>query len=805
MTSIRSDRLHTLVDQARACGATTLSLDCFDTLVWRTTAHPTDVFNAPPMRLNRGQRMLAESTARKLRFVRDGRHEVTLRDIYRAAWATAGDAAVDTAIRCELAAEAEHCFGFPPTLQLVRTARAAGLQVVIVSDTYLTEPELRALLARALGADDAALIDRVFCSCEYGVNKAGGLFEHVLAALKIAPAKILHLGDNRVADFEAPARLGIRAVHLEQFPDGIEQQLRLEADAAALFDPSIRGSRPFYQPQRPLLSGAGALDDGARLGFATVGPILHGFAQWLREQARFAAVDGAPVKLLFMLRDGHLPKLVYDRLAQPGDAPSCAVEISRFTAFAASLRGAADIEGYLAQFLSSGRYQALAEQLLFTQDEACTLARSVAAARDPQRAFVEAIRKPRRQKLIFERAGRMRERFAAYLRKLAGIDPGDHVLLVDLGYAGTVQDRIAPVIESLFAARVSGRYLLLRDLPGWQDAKRGFIGPDKVDGRAIDTLCDVIALFEQLCTVEQGSVIDYTEAGEPVRRDSGLASRQSAVRADIQRGALDYVERTAVAAPTGQAAVGVHGLRSACLAALARLLFFPSPDELALFKGFEHDVNMGVDDRVLLFDSDACLDGLRSQGLFYVNENLRQFLPAELRAHGLPLTLTLLTQRRFDLDLRQPDFALATLRLPVMVADATRSTIVTVDAHATHDGFFVAMIPIGKAEYSVGILFGREFERIQIHSATISVQKKPSSDRNRDRDSPINVLPAALLEGARQEADGVLVFESEAAFVYFDAPRLPKTQSYVLSVAFRPIQRRRSETAPLEPAAIQLQ
>jgi hypothetical protein len=502
-----------------------------------------------------------------------------------------------------------------------------------------------------------------------------------------------------------------------------------------------------------------------------------------------------------MMRDGYLPQQAYARLAQAGEARSYAVEISRFTAFAASLHSESDIDNYLAQFIATEKFGAMAAQLLFSAEEARRLEQSARAATDPARAFVKAVKRRRHLTLILQRAARLRERLATYLRKQTDIKCGDRIVLVDLGYAGTVQNRIAPVIESMFDVRVSGRYLLLRDLPGWQDAKRGFIGPDRLDGRAIDTLCDFIALFEQLCTIEQGSVVDYSAAGDPVRKASGLASRQSRVRACVQQGALSYVERAAAESPTGQASIGVHGLRPSCMASLARLLFFPSAAELELFKGFEHDVNMGVDDRVLLFDSDACRDGLRSRGLFYINDNPRQFLPAELRTHGLPLTLALLTQRRFGLDLRRADFGDEPLKLPVMVAGAKRSSLTEIEAHPTHDGYYVALIPIGRAEYSVGIVFGRDFERVQLHDALVTAQA--ALYRGGDRTLALDVMPTALLEGVRQEVDGVLVLESESAFIYFGAPPLPPNQNYVLSVSFRPLQRRaptRVQTSSAEMA-----
>jgi hypothetical protein len=194
-----------------------------------------------------------------------------------------------------------------------------------------------------------------------------------------------------------------------------------------------------------------------------------------------------------------------------------------------------------------------------------------------------------------------------------------------------------------------------------------------------------------------------------------------------------------------------------------------------------------------LFDDAACRDGLRNRGLFYVNDNRRQFLPAELRAHGLPLTLTLLAQRRFGLDLRAPDFSFDHIALPVMVANRTQSSLATIEAMATYDGYYLAAIPIGRCEYSIGVLFGRDFERVQLHAASVSRQDALFDAG--DLSAAVDVLPAAIHEGARLEADGVLTLGSNAAFTYFDPPALDARHQYVLNVVFRPLQRRARQPA----------
>src|SRR5207342_3794093 len=73
--TIRAFEIETLLDRAPA-GIEILSLDCFDTLIWRNTHAPTDVF-AELARPGGGiePRMWAETNARKSAFSKRGLKE----------------------------------------------------------------------------------------------------------------------------------------------------------------------------------------------------------------------------------------------------------------------------------------------------------------------------------------------------------------------------------------------------------------------------------------------------------------------------------------------------------------------------------------------------------------------------------------------------------------------------------------------------------------------------------------------------------------------------------------------------------
>lgn len=771
---------------AHAGDATILSLDCFDTLVWRTGHQPVDVFAAlgPNARIH--ARVKAESDTRKAQRLRNRSNEVSLREIYARLLDDPGDEARERAVQAELAAEAAHCFGFAPAIELIRNARARGMRVIVVSDTYLGSDELRTLIAGAAGADVASMIERVFCSNEHGVSKADGLFRFVLDALGVPPGSLLHLGDNPAADLQAPRRLGIRAVHIEQFPTELGHQLRQEAALASVIDPGLRTRKPFLQVHRaPLATAWQRADTPAhRIGLGTLGPILYGFAHWIASEVESLQRQGKKIVPLFLLRDAHLPHLVFERVAPHLTASTRRVEISRFTAFAASMRTTDDVIDYCAGVIDSGRFEAIAAQLLFSRSESEALARRARACADPAEAFGTEITRAKNLKLIAERSSAFAQRMYRYLREHAGVREGDTLMLVDLGYAGTVQDRIAPVLRTELGVDVVGRYLLLRDVASGETQKSGFIGPDHYDARSLDALASHVAILEQLCTSEQASAVGFDDAGNVLRKSADLKARQSEVRTLAQRACLDYCEAFLSAYPVPPVSLDVDALRQGACAALTRLLFLPSSDELGAFDEFEHDINMGVDDKVRLFDPAAAHDAMIRRGLACAQDNPRQFLPAELRGEGIEVSLTLLAMRRFGLDLRHADCGAGAIEIPVLLAATNEATQAVVRARPTHDGWYVAAIPLGSGRYAVGLRLGAAFEWLQVHAVglTRSDSLMTTDDLDRERDVSSMLVP----EGFEQHASGLMRCASEEAFLFFP-PLGDDGVDAVLTIVFRPI------------------
>ena len=779
-----------------APGLRVLSLDCFDTLLWRQTATPADVFydlqEAPAFKAlgyNAKLRVSSELSARQVKVLRAGRSEVSLADIYREAFPELSDDAVAALAEAELEAEKGVCQAFVPVVEMVRAAKRRGLKVVIVSDTYFDERQLRALLAATLPDDVYRALDQVFCSSAHGVSKVQGLHVRALEKLRVPARAVLHVGDHEAADFQAAERAGMNALQLVQHDPVIEEVLRLQGTATCLLAPSVRHTESLPMPFRALLgrSKTCAATPADVLGYAGAGPVLYAFGRFVLDEIAALRATGRRVKPVFLMRDGHLPRQVCAAMA--GEEVGPAVAISRFAAYAASFRAAADLERYLAASAGSKRFDALCRQLLFTPEEARVITVKAERARDPVDEFTRQVRRPDALRTVIERSGAYRARMFRYLEATCGVERGDTLVFVDLGYEGTAQRQLQAVFRDERDIEIQGRYLLASRIPAWERFRKGLLDPSWCDDRALGTLVLYIALLEDLCTSDEGSVVDYQDDGAPVRSEHVIAPAQYARVKPVQARCVDFA-RDAEALFTELARRPTPAaLRTAALGALGRLLFFPSEAEVGYLEGFRLDMNLATEDSYALFDRDEGLTGLRRRGLFFMErdrQSLRMNYPVELRAAGLELSLALLGQHRYALEFARSDMTLRRESLGVLVARGGETAQRTVEARATHDGFYALLVPVGARNLHVGVMFGQRYAWLQVESVELIAREAlfGSDESTRTEDARSSVRYESMVE----RAPGVWECTSESAFLFVTpTPKPGDITAYVCRIVFRPL------------------
>lgn len=791
---IRVRDLHSILEQLPKA-VKVLSLDCFDTLIWRTLATPADAFylmqHQPAFKtagLTGRMRRQSEQQARHQLFYETGKSEVNLEAIYGAYNAAFKEDEIANLRKDELSIEQQVCFAYPPMLAFIRAAKKRGLKIILVSDTYFSQNEMRTLLQACLPQDVYAMIEQIYPSSQYGYGKSAGLFKYVLEDMKLKPGQIYHLGDNLMADFVAPQLLGIPASHLYHYEQKIEEMNRMHALAAGLLDHDIRHTRAMVNPFNGIFANPSLDKESPEvlIGYYSIGPIMYAFSQYIMENfARLKARHQA-CKLAFLLRDGYLPSLAC--AAYLGSEAGVLLRISRFTSYAASFRNVSDIDRYVSETVKSMRFHDICNQLLLPVRVANKICEKAKKARQPVRCFIDSIHDEPVVKMILDASQQFRKRLIRHIQTQANVEKGDTLMFVDLGYKGTSQIRLAPILRDELNVEIAGCYLLALDTPADGSERHGLFDTSWCDERTLHTLIQYIALLEQMSTLNECSVIDYQEEGSPVYATHSVSKDQHKNLEKIQAAVIQFIKDARKFLTESRLQVSNEVLRDYALAELCRFLYFPTDVELNYLKSFEFEVNMGVHDILNVLDEEKGLQGLRKRGMFFMERNLKSMrtnYPSELRAANIELTMMLLQSHRVEFDMRVNDFSLRRESLHVIAIHDTQTTQLCLDAMPTHDGYYSLIIPVGCGDYQVGIHFGKNYKLVQIESAEVIPANCLYGSR--ESENTVDVSTLIMLDQMTDHGDGLFSCDSDTGLLIYASQNKLGDGHYMLRVVYRPI------------------
>lgn len=765
-----------------------LSLDCFDTLLWRTTAAPMDVFYG--LSISPALRLKAEEKTRALHYIQQASLETDLNDIYKFAvpYATSEDR--QAMIEAELVAEMEACYAFPPVVELIRFAYAQNKKIIVVSDTYFTKDQLYRLLSHQLPTDVMSYISDIFCSVDYGTSKPFGLFNKVIHQLKISSHSILHIGDNLLADKEAPFSVGMQAWQLMPFTDHLTQISNMHIWSASFIDQDVRCKRPLQYPFRGLFGIAAHTLSSPEsvIGYMTAGPIMFAFAKYIEIEIEKLKQQYANVKVLFLMRDAYLPFLVCQKLL--GENAGQLAHISRFTTYAASFRHKKDIEAYFSEVLYSGRFEQICRQLLLPDEMADNILSKIKDHPEPNKEFANLIYQDYILNTIIEQSKVFRERLICYLKKELKIESEDHLVFIDLGYSGTTQLILSPILNEC-GMTTSGRYLLALETPKWPIESAGLLDASWCDSRMLSMFVNYIALFEQICTIDQGSVIDYTPEGSPIFSNSNLLNHQHSKLSAIQAECLRFIEDSQRFIADTKLTLPLTHLRDVARADLARFLFLPTANEMQYLQDFQFDFNLGTDKKLPIFDTKKGEENLRQRGLFFMERNLetmRTNYPAELRAISLDLSFTLMALERYKGKLSVQDFSFRREKINIILISREGSTQNTLEAFPTYDGYYSLIIPLGNGSFQVGIQFGLLYRWFELDCAQLISSQYWLTHKESEHTQ--QVTSALLLSHMQQHDECLYECKDKTSLIAYVPTRSLEQDHQLLRIIFRPIKRR---------------
>ncbi len=609
-----------------------LSLDVFDTLVWRVVPEPVDAFVLLGRRLQElghlaphvsphlfaRLRTTAEVRARDKVAPAGLSREVSIEAIYdQMPPHLTGGLSVDELAATEVELERDICF---PDLDVVRLAQLAqetgGARLVLVSDTYHSERQLRRILDREAfkGLD----YYKVFTSSEHKVSKGSGLYGVVLDALGVAPGEVLHIGDHAEADVAFAAKEGMRTVHFPKLPDELRRVLDREGVIASGRADSL--STPIdtsfgdlgltaLRSKAVHRSEADRLPDGVRpywgFGASVLGPVFTGFAEWVHRRAQ---EEGVGVVHCLMREGEFLARLVNGARAYLG-SPVRAEKLwlSRQMCARAAIFEANAEE--LAGFMNRRRPPTLRQ---FCEDLGVGLMQLPEVFTDGdgrldqpdlwQRAVEAITSRPDVQATIVSGSSELRRRLARYFLDTVGHDTS-RVLLADIGWGATIQAHLQRALAgSGIEVDTLGLYLVTNDaaLDRTLDGVKsdGYLAKGGIPEQAVRLIIRSPEILEQVCMTDVGTLVDFTEEGEPVSGPTSQSPVQVLQRTAVQGGVLGFQREWArygdvVPAP-GRALD--DRARPWLLKTLLKFVVSPTNSEATMFANWSHDENYGSKD-----------------------------------------------------------------------------------------------------------------------------------------------------------------------------------------------------------------
>jgi FMN phosphatase YigB (HAD superfamily) len=602
----RQNEVRTLKDQLKAIieapGVAIVSFDCFDTLIKRRASRPVEIFDRIGEQL-RSERLLpsyvdnrrfsewrtrAEIEARK-KLSKSGSHEVNLSQIYDELEELAGGAiAVKDFLKFELMVEKDNMFFNHDMIELVDYARKMGKRVIVVSDTYYSQGELK--LITGLGA--TGKIDRFYVSSEYGRGKGDGLFDIILKEESVEPAAIFHIGDNYEADVVRATARGIRNQHVPngsaEFWKVMQQELLLPTLERRYWETSGIGRwHAHLTPIRtlgPLLDEAGADASYFSFGYTVLGPVLFGYLKWIQKTC--SELGNPPI--FGLLREGGFIASLY-RIIEP-EAHVQLLALSRKTLNQMALV-APSYETFNA--LLSVRKAEKAEDFLakigLAINDLPEHLRGVSVPGTPETpALYDYLLEDQKLRNKVSNFGKqVSADFAAYVEKaLDATGRAKNVVVLDLGWAASIQRKIGN--HDVFkGVQTLGLYLALNNRAFENLATSniaGYLVNGFDAGEVEDLFLRYVEILEQSCTPDIGSTLGYLDA-KSTHAENTTTVEQTKQIAMIQAGIMDFISRAEHAYPV----VDVDALREAALRVVTRFTFSPTEAEKTMFRDWSHD------------------------------------------------------------------------------------------------------------------------------------------------------------------------------------------------------------------------
>jgi len=285
-----------------------IAFDIYDTLLFRNVYAPDDVFKILEHEYKEKygksdnvckKRIEAEDIARKNKTGR----EITFDEIYNHLTVFSNEQK-EFLKNKELELEYNLTVVNPYMKDVFDKLKSDGKKIIIISDMYLPFAFIKKLLDKC----EITGYEKLYLSSDIGSTKSSGeLFDYVKKDLKIEPKQILHIGDNVKSDFYMAKKKGFNAILYKA--STIKYSYRAPRKTVEKLSDD---EKLYYEILDCFIKNTKKISDDNyyNVGYEVLGPILLGYAAWLKNEVTSRNYD----KIWFLAREGAIYKKVFEMI-----------------------------------------------------------------------------------------------------------------------------------------------------------------------------------------------------------------------------------------------------------------------------------------------------------------------------------------------------------------------------------------------------------------------------------------------------------------------------------------------------------
>lgn len=379
-------------------------------------------------------------------------------------------------------------------------------EIYCISDFYMSAEDLKKIIN---SVNPPFEIKKIYSSADYLLNKkTGNLYKKFEEELNIKPCNHIHIGDNPVVDIQNAKQIGIETIQIKN-TDKIEFKNIRERK----FDFKLKDAKIKAEKMEDRLFNLGI----------ELSPILYFFNYSIIEYAIKNRIE----TVYYFTREGERFIKGHEIISANNPfelkAPEAELlEVSRMATFSASLKEFSIAE--LLRLWSQYRIQSMSA--LFK-----TLAIDIEKYKkylgEYNLTIEEDIVEPwfdiRVQNLckdeeflkeVNKDIARKRHELERYFSNKGITNEEGEMLIVDIGWRGTIQDNIAYIFPKKY---ITGYYITLYDYYNYQPKNTKKIKFIKDKELILNDIASIITVLEMLFSSNTGSVIEYKD-GEAIRK-----------------------------------------------------------------------------------------------------------------------------------------------------------------------------------------------------------------------------------------------------------------------------------------------